>query len=162
MKAAILFAAFALPGTSLGNIGNTEDECRAKYGNPVSDKVQVPGAQKGVVFEKGGMRITVGFFDGKAESMTYQKIKELTQLLQPQLTEAEFAPLLEVNGGGQQWEKKSGLGGLSYWARADGKVSGRYNQFQHEFNICTTAFGERAAKENAARIKKQAEELNKK
>jgi hypothetical protein len=161
MKAAILFAAL-LTGTTFANIGSTEEECRSRYGDPLPDKLTVPGAQKAVAFKKNGLRITVGFFDGKAELMTYQKIREVTELLQPKLSEAEFAPLMEANGAGQKWEKKEVPGGLSYWARADGKVTGRYNRFQHEFEIYTTAFGERAAKENAARIKKQAEELNKK
>jgi hypothetical protein len=63
----LFIALLALPGNARGRIGETLDECKARYGRPVS--IQKDAA----LFLKNGLTVSVHFIAGKVDQIIYYK-----------------------------------------------------------------------------------------
>lgn len=95
----ILFV--CLPGVAFARIGETLEQCKARYGEPIIQE----NTHGMYVFIKSGFWIMVGFTaDGKAGCISYRKMA-LDTLGQPQeITNDEIQTVLKLNSN-TKWER---------------------------------------------------------
>ena len=105
-------------------LGETFEECKARYGDPV--KV----FQAGPVFIKGDFQIQIAFYDGKAGLIVFMKASGLAGVHEP-LSDTEIATLMRANGSKSPWkqEKDSPPGGRG-WVTEDGLLFAMYEKNQ--------------------------------
>ena len=84
----IFISLFILSSPSFARIGETIEECKSRYGKPT----QIKGDQ--IDFKKGGIDITVNFFEGKAIIIKYSG----------RITSGMAEELQKANGGDRQWK----------------------------------------------------------
>jgi hypothetical protein len=76
--------------TSIARIGETLEQCTARYGKPIRDAVAGR-----VAFQKAGMLIVITFSEGKATMVAYSPPTKVT--------DEEFKTLLRLYSGGRRW-----------------------------------------------------------
>ena len=82
-----------LSGISFARIGETLDECKKRYGEPVK-------AEEGFTyFRKADLIIQVSFFKTKVDFIRFAKSKD-----DEHFTDNEIKLLLDANGAGAKWE----------------------------------------------------------
>jgi hypothetical protein len=94
----LFIALLALPRNARGRIGETLDECKARYGTPVS--IQKDAA----LFLKNGLTVSVHFIAGKVDQIIYYKKDPLGSKKSVSPSEAETMILLQVNAQDTPWE----------------------------------------------------------
>ena len=101
----VLTALLALPWNAQCRIGETLDECKARYGSPVEVK------KDAALFLKNGMYVSAHFADGKVVEISYYKKspKNPKKSVCPTDTEAEI--LLRANAHDTPWELEFAHGG---------------------------------------------------
>jgi hypothetical protein len=106
----LLGAAFAVLecSTATARIGETLEECEARYGEVTPTTPAPEHFPEGCVmhgFEKAGMTVAVTIHDSKVVQIMFWKIeKDAAGKPQP-LDAIEIKTLLDANGGGQEWEE---------------------------------------------------------
>jgi len=146
MKAMVLMLALSLiPASSQGRIGETREQCIERYGKEVSEK-------KGSVsfFSKMEFAIAIEFWQGKADSLLFQKAVGDKQ---NGLTKVEISTLLEANGNGQKWRELKPQGDSRGWVTADKKLLATYDPSHRTLSIMTWERSERVEAEDAAKQK---------
>ncbi len=126
-------------------IGETLEECQARYGKPVS--AAKPGEM--VAFYKDDIFLGVSFFEGKADLIIFTKKAGQRTV---HFTDEEIEMLLKANGHGQKWSKVPGSALKARWITDDGSVAAESDP-EGELTMMTRAHIERS---NAVR-KSQAE-----
>src|SRR6516165_12258038 len=94
----LLVALLALPQNTQCRIGETLEECKTRYGEPVEIKKDT------ALFIKNGMTVSAHFIDGKVDQITYYSIdpKDSKKTICP--TNAEVDILLQANARGGSWK----------------------------------------------------------
>jgi|SRR5271165_1540283 len=94
----LLITLLALPRNTQCRIGETLEECKARYGKPVEIKKDT------ALFFKNGMTVSAHFIDGKVDEIRYYKIdpKDSKKTICP--SDAEVNILLRANAQDTSWE----------------------------------------------------------
>ena len=93
-----LMTLLVLPRIAQCRIGETFEECKARYGNPVEAKKDAAS------FLKNGMTVSAHFAGGKVDEISYYKRdpKDSRKSVSP--TDAEVSILLQVNAPDTSWQ----------------------------------------------------------
>lgn len=108
-KLILLLVAFT--SSAFARLGETFQQCQARYGAPV--QIQTPT----VIFRKGKWSVYVTFFQGKADSISYIKIpdqddrfafteNEIEAFMKSNFGERDYYSLPAPRGKGQAWSTK--------------------------------------------------------
>jgi hypothetical protein len=114
-------------------IGETREQCVARYGAPVSRSNQPSHVAS---FFRSGFQIDVEFHNGKAESLAFAKSAEKARTGE-QISETELKLLLEANAGGQEWEKMEVVSMDSQWATKDRTRVASYSPIRKVLFVAT-------------------------
>jgi len=128
---------------ALARIGESPDECRARYGEPVDSK---PGS---AIYVKNGVIICAEFHAGKADLILY--VKEKTDALgtSAAFSDTEILTLLKSNAGGQEWQSLAAENLHPEWATKNGSIKARLDTSKNQLMVATRACLDRKAKEKA-------------
>jgi hypothetical protein len=98
---------FTSPGTAHCRIGETLDECKARYGDPITV------LENSALFSKSGIFVSTHFFKGKVDEISYYRtsVKNSKRHVCP--SDAEVQVLLNANAQNSKWELEG-----SYWQHA--------------------------------------------
>ena len=122
-----LIALFTFMPGAQARIGETFDQCKARYGEPFGE---VKEGER-VTFRKSGFFVQVAFYQGKADMIGYIKFggdgeqPALDGSAQP-MSENEISIFLNVNSGGRVWRTESSLGIRYTWVTEDGRLGAYY------------------------------------
>jgi hypothetical protein len=86
---------------SSARLHETLQQCIERYGKPL--KVSEDG--KSVDFLKSDIALAIDFVDGKADNIFFIKITK--EGVTAPLTDEEVSILLQANGGGKEWQKRT-------------------------------------------------------
>jgi hypothetical protein len=108
---------FALPENAQCRIGETLDECKARYGSPI--KLEDNTA----LFSKQGIYVSVHLFKGTVDEISYYRnsARDLKKTLCP--TDAEVQVLLSANAQDSKWELRGTYGRHSLWTTRERGLS---------------------------------------
>ncbi len=137
-----------LPCQSFARIGDTLEECKARY-EPF-ESFNVKGAYS---FIKDGIVIVTFFFDGKVDKIRYVKFAEGSWEVSPftNLSDNEIQTLLKANGGNRKWVK---LKDQPLWKTEDGEFVANLDDDYTNLWILTRArLGREVAKEKEEKAK---------
>ncbi len=118
MKALLLLSVLiSLSSPALARIGETREQCEARYGKPV----RVDEEYHNTSHEKAGLAVECYFYEGKCERIAFQHIDMGADGKRLPLTELEVKTLMEANSGGGVWEKRleDSESGSVMWAFGD-------------------------------------------
>ena len=128
-------------------IGDTLEECEARYGEPIEVKEvneRYRGALSGRhLFEFDGLNISAQFDkDGRCVYVTYSNRVEEPRAGLRKLSREQCERLLKLNGAGQQWTPREGKSDVrdgehvkqttivEAWERKDGQVLAWYKEMK--------------------------------
>lgn len=109
MKSLILFFA-CLTSSLFARVGESRDACVARYGQPTASAP----AKEWDEFEKGGVKITVWYYQECADKIVYAKMDDSTLTGVGDFTSGDFAQILQANAAGYTWVKVKGALALTY------------------------------------------------
>jgi hypothetical protein len=132
-------------------IGETEQECAARYGEPVK---KLP--DNSLLYRKSGLGILITFFNGKADSIAYRKIATNALGKGEQISENEVEILLNSNSGGVPWKKLPLISMNRNWETENGEVLATYITFEGLLKVGTKDF---LAREKAKKDAKESKNL---
>jgi len=117
--AVVIIGVLAIPVSAKARLGETEDQCRQRYGSVVRSFPD-SGLGKQLRYEKNGLGISCYFRKGKCEKIIY-----ITKTNISLLPFSKAAELLTNNSQGAKWskpyKKKSFDGSYNIgWSRSDG------------------------------------------
>lgn len=119
---------FSLPSVSTARIGETLQQCIARYGQPDSgpeESVVHPKATD-CAFIKNGLDVSVVFYQGKAVDIMFRKVDGSS------FNPSEIDELLKANGGGSMWkERDAGKPDQSEWETPDGENRAMLSSNRH-------------------------------
>jgi hypothetical protein len=102
MKALLLLSVLiSLSSPALARIGETREQCEARYGKPV--EVWKDGST--TVHEKSGLRVKCHYYEGICDHLMFSNLAKDAEGRRLPVTETEFKTLLEANSSGQPWKK---------------------------------------------------------
>jgi hypothetical protein len=127
MLAAITAVALTTSSTLFARIGETEQECAARYGEPTKT---LPN--NSLLYEKSDLNIFIIFFNGKADAIAYGKIAKGQQL-----SENEIELLLKSNSGGVPWQERAVISMNRNWVTENGELLANYNTVAHLLMVAT-------------------------
>lgn len=161
----IVFASLYQQTTA--RIGETPEQCQARYGKPV----KIDAENKSIWYQKVGFLIAVTFYEGKAESIMFMKADSIDSVisgLAAEISETEIQNLLKSNGEGKKWrehfvskETKSSGYMDKLWVTEDQERMAWYNAIKQLVIATKSASVRKAAKDEAEARKKEAEERKK-
>jgi hypothetical protein len=141
LLAALVIGSLSSPTTALGRIGESMDECKARYGEPVgedNDVIQIPNS-KLVVFMKAGLAVGVTLIDGRAAMINFQKVKKDSLGTPEPISDTEIDALLAANAVGK-WRAVDSPVGKKQWMSEDGKYFGQQHLVRPSLTIMSRAF----------------------
>ena len=127
LLAAIAAVALTTSSTLFARIGETEQECAARYGEPTKT---LPN--NSLLYEKSDLNIFIIFFNGKADAIAYGKIAKGQQL-----SENEIELLLKSNSGVVPWQERAVISMNRNWETENGELLANYNTVAHLLTIAT-------------------------
>lgn len=147
MRLAVIAAAamFLTAGASFARIGETFEECTARYGR----HVRISNDGKVHVFESGRFRLFIELRDGKADAIIYRKIPPDKDYVGAplQFSTSEIHTLLKNNFGGAPWKTTHpDLYTINY-EDPDGAWSASYSTLTGRLVLLTKAAADRLAAE---------------
>ncbi|RYD38376.1 MAG: hypothetical protein EOP86_00975 [Verrucomicrobiaceae bacterium] len=105
-------------GPARARLGETREECIARYGQPVAETTGLLQGAQSVSFAKAGIRVRIEFIDGRAAYLSFSKAG---------LSPDDELQLLESNADGHLWSKAEDYVGRRCWiAPAAGGDGARY------------------------------------
>lgn len=106
------------PPRRRARIGESEKQCEARYGTPVSSDVDpLLGDQKSALYKKSGFLVRITFLTGRAVSIRFEKEDKSP------LTIGQIRLLLAFNSGSANWKQTlTEKDGVLGWDREDGKA----------------------------------------
>jgi hypothetical protein len=112
-------------------------QCQDRYGP------EIGGGSGWKLFRKGGLIIDIKFFDGRAESITFEK-EQKDALGSPEaISENEIKLLLDANGNGEDWVEDHILSIDRQWSAKGGTLVGFYMTLKHAFGVYTKESADR-------------------
>jgi hypothetical protein len=132
--------------TLFARIGETEEECAARYGEPTKT---LPN--NSFLYQKSDLNIFIIFFNGKADAIAYSKIAKGQQL-----SENEIELLLTSNSGVVPWQKRAVISLNRDWATENGELLANYDAVGHMLMIATKDY---FARQKAAKDAKEGQNL---
>ncbi|GEP46179.1 hypothetical protein [Brevifollis gellanilyticus] len=127
MKALLLLSVLiSLSSPALARIGETPEQCEARYGKPVKIK-----AENSVSYQKAGMRVDCEFIDGKCARIYFAKLEKDAQNAALPITSEEAKILMEANSDGTPWTKTGELveEGFETWKSGELEASHLKNAY---------------------------------
>ncbi len=110
------FLASARPASA--RLGETREQCTARYGEPVAEVAALLTTASGASYQKGEIRVRIEFLDGKAAFISFSRRG---------LRLDDRQKLLELNAGPLVWNPPAEfLGRLCWTAPATGKEPARH------------------------------------
>jgi hypothetical protein len=114
----VLASGISLMLPARARLGETLDQCIARYGVPVAETNGLMQGEKSVSFAKAGIRVRIEFMNGKAAFLSFSKHG---------LTQNDELQLLESNAGKQTWSTAEDFAGRRCWmAPAAGDAEARF------------------------------------
>jgi hypothetical protein len=160
LLAAIAAVTLTTSSTLFARIGETEQECAARYGEPIK---KFP--DNSLAYQKSGLAIIISFFDGKAASVVYRKIATNALSKGEQLSENEIEILLKSNSGGVPWKKRVAISitknwetdsMIKHWETENGELLATYLTFD---NLLMVGTKDHLAREKAEKAAKESKNL---
>ena len=151
----LLLLLFSTPSV-YGRIGETPQQCKVRYGEPIFTNVE----DKVVGFNKGGLNIMTNF-NGNGVTcglIILAKARKNILGIADELTEIELKTLLKANGGGSVWVESNEFLNTS-WVTKDGLIQAQYDGIDHILYISTTKYVNQVNKENKEAEKKNLEDF---
>lgn len=140
LLAAIAAVALTTSSTLFARIGETEQECAARYGEPVKKR-----PNNSLLYEKSDLNIFITFFNGKADAIAYGKIAKGQQFSQN-----EIELWLKSNSGGVPWQERAVISMNRNWETENGELLANYNTAANLLMIATKGyFARKEAKKDA-------------
>ena len=146
LLAAITALALTTSSTLFARIGETEQECAARYGEPTKT---LPN--NSFLYEKSDLNIYIIFFNGKADAIAYGKIAKGQQL-----SENEIELLLKSNSGGVPWQERAVISMNRNWETENGELLATYLTFENWLMVGTK---DHLAREKAEKAAKEGQKL---
>ncbi len=132
MLAASLIAFASFYQQASARIGETLEQCQARYGNPVEVTKTMTR------FKKGDMNIMVGgFYNGKVDNIAYCKGEKNDLGIFDEMSENEIQNFLKANGGEKGWNKSKKISMNKEWLTEDGEIFAVYVITTNILFICT-------------------------
>ena len=97
-----------------------------------------------VDFLKAPFHITVHFYQGKADTVTYRMIEENDLGESADISDNEIEQLRKLNGADRQWKRRVVISMDRYWETQDGRLIAYYGTWKHYLAVGTKEFYERA------------------
>jgi hypothetical protein len=144
--AILVVALFAsLAGQAFARVGETEAQCNARYGKPLSQTDAPVGyGDKISIFRKAAFEIKAVFDGGRARSVTYSRIPKTGK--STEISPAEQVQLMRNNGGSNSWKKLKPTKSDDKYETADGKMRGRYNRGRNYLEVYEAAWSKGVSK----------------
>jgi len=145
----VLFAIIVfifIPDRSTARIGETPQKCQERYGKPFTDK-----EDEIVGYKKSGLYIMIDFYEGKAEMISFRKIKQNILRMAEKLSDNEILTLLKANGGKRVWKIRDSISADKEWETEDGEILAQYSIFENILYISTKDCLDRHAEERKAK-----------
>lgn len=132
--------------TAYARVGETTEQCRARYGEPISS------SEKGTLYKKSGLLIVATFYEGKCDLIGYRKVEENSLGKAIKLTENEINLLLKSNSQ-SEWKKQNNLSMSSQWQTEDGTLFANYDIFENTLGVMSAEYLARQKAEREAKEK---------
>jgi hypothetical protein len=145
---AAICAAVYMARPVLARLGETEEECIKRYGEPQKED------ENGSYFLAAGMMVVVKFHDGKCTRIVYMKRESFEAL-----SDVEIETLLKANGGEREWKERKVLSVDRHWETIDGSLFAQYDTFTPSLYILTKEERKRYIEEKDAKERKALEGL---
>jgi hypothetical protein len=114
MKVALIICATIIFASTAGaRIGETEEQCVKRYGEPVERLREDKTPGDVVVFKTGAFQIKAYFISGKAECLLISKIDR------GKFSNEELSILLGSNSGNATWMPERGIDQIQEYSRSD-------------------------------------------
>ncbi len=97
----LLSILLVIPALVSARIGETREQCEARYGKPAADE---PADTTDTMHHKAGYKVICTYYEGKCEKISFAHEKDATGRASP-LSESEIMTLLQSNSGGKPWAK---------------------------------------------------------
>lgn len=92
---------FLLALCASARLGETADECKSRYGTPVSRDAKI----NSFTYAKNGFTVMACFYNGKASFLSIEK-SEKDDLGKPkEISKNEISSLLNANSNGKEWKE---------------------------------------------------------
>ena len=126
-------------------IGETPQECAARYGQPIKTL-----QEDMLLYQKGGLGVIVTFYKGKADAIAYRKIAENALGKGDKISDNEIEFLLKSNSGDTPWKKRSVISVNREWESENSNLLATYIMFENLLMVATQDYLAREkAKKNA-------------
>lgn len=143
-----LIIAISLSSVAFARLGETPQQCIARYGKPATE--QKDGK---LAFIKEGMAIICSFFEGKCDVIAFKNF-DAEEIFPTQMKDDVIEALKKANGGGSAWKKIARVSIDRLWSTEDGEAFAQYGTVDATLLIFSKAAGERMT----AAAKKQTED----
>lgn len=130
----------ALPLSASARIGETYDQCKARYGDPIDQATNAT-----YFFKKSGLYFSISFHEGVADCITFRKVAENEINIADEISDNEIAQLMTANAGGRPWKKSKLINMNRTWFTEDGQVFCEYHSMDHFLVIGARGYFERKA-----------------
>jgi hypothetical protein len=151
LLAAIAAVALTTSSTLFARIGETEQECAARYGEPIK---KLP--DDSLLYRKSGLGVLITFFNGKADSIAYRQIATNALGKGEPISENEVEILLNSNSNGVPWKKVAVISMNRNWETENGELQATYITFENLLKVGTKDF---LAREKAKKDAKEGHNL---
>jgi hypothetical protein len=148
---AAIAAAALTTSTLFARIGETEQECAARYGEPIKTF-----PDNSFLYQKADLGILITFFNGKADAITYRKIATNVLGKGEEISENEIEILLKSNSGGVPWKKRVVISMNKNWETENGELLATYITFENWLMVGTK---DHLAREKAEKAAKEGQKL---
>ncbi len=140
---------FALVSPLFARLGESLEECKARYGEPY----EVLQESSTACFNKAGLTVIIQFDKGRAAGIVFHKKKEAGETVIAPLSDTELVALLASNSGGATWVEREDLDLVKkiYDTKDESRLA-IYDKIQHRLSFFTMAYL------NMIEAKKEAEE----
>ena len=144
-KMALIFSLVViLPMALCARMGESMEQCEARYGKPVEGVGEQPDEYGSLMYmyKSKGVHVVPSFYEGTVEGIMYFR---RTAFLR-----SDIEILLEANGGGKKWIRQSALGS---WKTEDGELIASYDPLKNMLAITSKAAMDRARKVEESKSK---------
>ena len=135
---------FCVPDT-FARLGETVAECQQRYGT--ATKVD----SKTLTFDKAGYFIVISFFEGKADSIAYTKLKTDGNGTPIKISDNEIDQLMKLHSGDLEWKKREVISINDEWETSQRDFFAYYDKLHNFLIITTKGFVERNNAEKKAK-----------
>jgi hypothetical protein len=150
----VLGLVLLLPVRVIARIGETPAQCEARYGKPIKS---FEGTDS-VGVRKAGLRGLVGFHEGKADMIVYEKDPPDTSSQSNKMSDNEIETLLKTNGGDKKWKNTNTISMspdvsvvIKRWETEDGALIAEYEVLSNMLIVSTKGRKEREEKSKEAK-----------